>query len=75
VHGSRSSTTCRSGSARRFRVLPAGAAWRTDHTAAALRASYRHTVAAVGRTSRIQPITAHLPAIHAKLGQEPGDAR
>jgi hypothetical protein len=56
-------------------VLPAGAAWRTDHTAAALRASYRHTVAAVGRTSRIQPITAHLPAIHAKLGQEPGDAR
>ena len=59
-----------------FVVLPAGAAWRTDHTdAAALRASYRRTVAAVGRTSRIQPIPAHLPAIHAKSGQEPGDAR
>jgi hypothetical protein len=43
-------------------VLPAGTAWRTDHAdAAALRASYRRTVAAVGRTSRIQPIPAHLP--------------
>jgi len=45
-----------------FLVLPAGTAWRTDHTdAAALRASYRRTVAAVGRTHRIQPIPAHLP--------------
>jgi poly-gamma-glutamate capsule biosynthesis protein CapA/YwtB (metallophosphatase superfamily) len=45
-----------------FVVLPAGTAWRTDHAdAAALRASYRRTVAAVGRTSRIQPIPAHLP--------------
>ena len=44
-----------------FVVLPAGTAWRTDHgDAAALRASYRRTVAAVGRTSRIQPILAHL---------------
>jgi len=42
-------------------VLPAGTAWRTDHAdAAALRVSYRRTVAAVGRTSRIQPIPAHL---------------
>jgi hypothetical protein len=45
-----------------FVVLPAGTAWRADHTdAAALRASYRRTVAAVGRTPRIQPIPAHLP--------------
>jgi hypothetical protein len=44
-----------------FVVLPAGTAWRTDHAdAAALRASYRRTVAAVGRTVRIQPIPAHL---------------
>ena len=44
-----------------FVVLPAGTAWRTDHAdAAALRTSYRRTVAAVGRTSRIQPIPAHL---------------
>jgi Bacterial capsule synthesis protein PGA_cap len=44
-----------------FVVLPAGTAWRTDHAdAAALRASYRRTVAAVGRTARIQPIPAHL---------------
>ena len=43
-------------------VLPAATAWRTDHAdAAALRASYRRTVAAVGRTPRIQPIPAHLP--------------
>jgi hypothetical protein len=42
-------------------VLPAGAAWRADHAdAAALRASYKRTVAAVGRTPRIQPIPAHL---------------
>ena len=47
---------------RDFVVLPAGTAWRTDHAdAAALRASYRRTVAAVGRTPRIQPIPAHLP--------------
>jgi Bacterial capsule synthesis protein PGA_cap len=45
-----------------FVVLPAGTAWRTDHAdAAALRASYRRTVAEVGRTPRIQPIPAHLP--------------
>lgn len=44
-----------------FVVLPAGTAWRTDHAdAAALRASYRRTVAAVGRTPRIQPVPAHL---------------
>jgi poly-gamma-glutamate synthesis protein (capsule biosynthesis protein) len=44
-----------------FVVLPAGTAWRTDHAdAAALRASYRRTVAEVGRTPRIQPIPAHL---------------
>jgi Bacterial capsule synthesis protein PGA_cap len=44
-----------------FVVLPAGTAWRTGHAnAAALRASYHRTVAAVGRTSRIQPIPAHL---------------
>ena len=44
-----------------FVVLPAGTAWRTDHTdAAALRASYRRTVAAVGCTPRIQPVPAHL---------------
>ena len=44
-----------------FVVLPAGTAWRTDHAdSAALRASYRRTVAAVGRTARIQPIPAHL---------------
>jgi poly-gamma-glutamate synthesis protein (capsule biosynthesis protein) len=45
-----------------FVVLPAGIAWHTDRAdAAALRASYRRTVAAVGRTSRIQPIPSHLP--------------
>jgi capsule synthesis protein PGA_cap len=45
-----------------FVVLPAGLAWRTDHAdAAALRASYRRTVAVAGRSSRIQPIPAHLP--------------
>lgn len=45
-----------------FVVLPAGTARHTDHTgAAALRASYRRTVAAVGRTPRIQPIPAHPP--------------
>jgi len=44
-----------------FVVLPAGTAWRTDHSdAAALRASYRRTVAAVGRSSRIQPVPTHL---------------
>jgi hypothetical protein len=44
-----------------FVVLPAGTAWRTDHAdAASLRASYRRTVAAVGRTPRIQPVPAHL---------------
>ena len=44
-----------------FVVLPAGTAWRTDHAdAAALRGSYRRTVAAVGRTPRIQPIPTHL---------------
>jgi Bacterial capsule synthesis protein PGA_cap len=45
-----------------FVVLPAGIAWRTDHAeAAALRASYKRTVAVVGRGPRIQPIPAHLP--------------
>jgi hypothetical protein len=45
-----------------FEVLPAGFAWRTDHVdAAALRASYKRTVAVAGRTSRIQPIPARLP--------------
>jgi hypothetical protein len=44
-----------------FVVLPAGTAWHTDHAdAAALRASYRRTVAAVGRTPRIQAVPAHL---------------
>jgi hypothetical protein len=42
-------------------VLPAGTAWRTDPAdAAALRASYERTVAAVGRSPRIQPVPAHL---------------
>jgi Bacterial capsule synthesis protein PGA_cap len=45
-----------------FVVLPAGIAWRTDHAdAAALRASYKRTVAVAGRGPRIQPIPAHLP--------------
>jgi Bacterial capsule synthesis protein PGA_cap len=45
-----------------FEVLPAGFAWRTDHAdAAALRASYRRTVAVAGRGPRIQPIPARLP--------------
>jgi hypothetical protein len=45
-----------------FVVLPAGFAWRTDHAdAAALRASYKRTVAAAGRSPRIQPIPARLP--------------
>ena len=40
-----------------FVVLPAGTAWRTDSAdAAALRASYRRTVAVAGRGPRIQPI-------------------
>jgi Bacterial capsule synthesis protein PGA_cap len=44
-----------------FTVLPAGTAWRTDHAnAAALRASYRRTVAVAGRGPKIQPIPAHL---------------
>ena len=44
-----------------FVVLPAGIAWRTDHAdAAALRASYDRTVAAAGRSPRIQPIPDHL---------------
>jgi Bacterial capsule synthesis protein PGA_cap len=44
-----------------FVVLPAGIGWRTDHAdAAALRASYRRTVAVAGRGPRIQPIPAHL---------------
>ena len=44
-----------------FVVLPAGAAWRTDHAdAAALRASYWRTVAVAGRGPRIQPIPARL---------------
>ena len=44
-----------------YLVLPAGTAWRTDQAdAAALRASYRRTVAVVGRGPRIQPIPAHL---------------
>ena len=44
-----------------FEVLPAGTAWRTDRAhAAALRASYRRTVAVVGRGPRIQPVPAHL---------------
>lgn len=44
-----------------FVVLPAGTAWRTDHAdAAALRASYRRTVAVAGRGPRIQPIPVHL---------------
>jgi capsule synthesis protein PGA_cap len=45
-----------------FVVLPAGFAWRTDQAdAAALRASYRRTVAVAGRGRFIQPIPAHLP--------------
>ncbi len=45
-----------------FVVLPAGFAWRTDHAdAAALRASYKRTVAVAGRSPRIQPIPARLP--------------
>ncbi len=45
-----------------FVVLPAGTAWRTDPAdAAALRASYKRTVAVAGRGPRIQPIPAHLP--------------
>jgi hypothetical protein len=44
-----------------FVVLPAGFAWRTDHAdAAALRASYKRTVAVAGRSPRIQPIPVHL---------------
>jgi poly-gamma-glutamate synthesis protein (capsule biosynthesis protein) len=44
-----------------FAVLPAGTAWRTDPAdAAALRASYKRTVAAAGRGSLIQPIPARL---------------
>jgi hypothetical protein len=44
-----------------FLVLPAGTAWRTDHAdAAALRASYRRTVAVAGRGPHVQPIPAHL---------------
>jgi poly-gamma-glutamate synthesis protein (capsule biosynthesis protein) len=43
-------------------LLPAGTARRTDPAdAAALRASYEHTVAVAGRGPRIQPIPAHLP--------------
>ena len=42
-------------------VLPAGIAWRTDPAdAAELRASYRRTVATVGRGPRVQPIPASL---------------
>jgi Bacterial capsule synthesis protein PGA_cap len=42
-------------------VLPSGAAWRTDHAdAAALRASYKRTVAAAGRGPAIQPIPGRL---------------
>ncbi len=42
-------------------VLPAGTAWRSDPAdAAALRASYERTVAAVGRGPGIQPVPAHL---------------
>jgi hypothetical protein len=44
-----------------FVVLAAGTAWRHDPAdAAALRASYRRTVAAAGRGPRVQPIPAHL---------------
>src|SRR5712691_4024033 len=44
-----------------YTVLPAGLAWHTDHAhAAALRASYRRTVAAAGRGRRVQPIPARL---------------
>jgi capsule synthesis protein PGA_cap len=44
-----------------FVVLPAGIAWRTDHAdAAALRASYKRTVAVAGRGPRVQPMPAHL---------------
>lgn len=44
-----------------FLVLPAGTAWRADHAhAAALRASYRRTVAVAGRGPRIQPVPPHL---------------
>jgi poly-gamma-glutamate synthesis protein (capsule biosynthesis protein) len=44
-----------------FMVLAAGTAWRHDPAdAAALRASYRRTVAAAGRGPRVQPIPAHL---------------
>jgi poly-gamma-glutamate synthesis protein (capsule biosynthesis protein) len=44
-----------------FLVLAAGTAWRHDPAdAAALRASYRRTVAAAGRGPRVQPIPPHL---------------
>ncbi|HEX9066101.1 MAG TPA: CapA family protein [Streptosporangiaceae bacterium] len=44
-----------------FEVLPAGTAWRNDRAhAAELRASYRRTVAVVGRGPRIQPVPARL---------------
>jgi poly-gamma-glutamate capsule biosynthesis protein CapA/YwtB (metallophosphatase superfamily) len=43
-------------------VLPVGRALRTDPAdAAALRASYERTVAAVGRTLNVEPIPLHLP--------------
>jgi Bacterial capsule synthesis protein PGA_cap len=45
-----------------YLVLPAGIAWRTDRAdAAALRASYRRTVAVAGRGPHIKPIPARLP--------------
>jgi Bacterial capsule synthesis protein PGA_cap len=45
-----------------FAVLPAGIAWRADPAnAAALRASYKRTVAVAGRGPRIEPIPSHLP--------------
>jgi hypothetical protein len=50
-------------------VLPAGTAWRTDPAdAAALRASYDRTVAAVGRGPLIQPIPAHLLSASTVIG-------
>ena len=42
-------------------VLPAGIAWRSDHTdASLLRASYNRTVSVVGRSRHVKPIPAHL---------------
>jgi hypothetical protein len=46
-----------------YEVLPAGIAWRTDPANAdELRASYRRTVATVGRAPDVQPVPASLSA-------------